>query len=176
MSMKKKKEVVLVISLGIVIVISLLGISYITFQTNLLKPHINSKTLKYISFYNQEKTDSIIIKNIEKIKNSQGRTNKNKSSLSLNITGKKGERYEIILDNKISKEYTKYINTFIEHNGKKIESNLDKLKTSQDGGKIIYQGKIDNRDVILRMWISKKSSKKIKDNFFEIKIKSGWEQ
>ncbi len=172
----QKKELGKVLFLAFILVILLVGINYIVFQTDLLKSHVDDKTLKYISFYNKEKTDSIIIKNIKKMTNKKGESTKNKSSLELTVIGKKNEKYEIVLYGQIDKSAEEFINVFTEHKLKKRKSNLKKLKNSKDGGKIIYQGKIDNNDIILRMWLSKEYSKKIKNNFFEVKIKSGWEQ
>lgn len=172
----QKKATIKVISLGLIILILLLGIDYIVFQTNLLKPRIDDKTLQYISFYNKEKTDSLVIKDVKKMKDKKGRTNKNKSSLNLNITGKKNKRYTIVLYDQLDKNDEKFIKVYIKHKNKEIESNLKDLKSSKDGGKILYQGKVDNNNIILRMWISKSCSKKIKNNSFEVKIKSEWEK
>ena len=110
------------------------------------------------------------------MKDKKGRTNKNKSSLNLNITGKKNKRYTIVLYDQLDKNDEKFIKVYIKHKNKEIESNLKDLKSSKDGGKILYQGKVDNNNIILRMWISKSCSKKIKNNSFEVKIKSEWEK
>lgn len=173
---KERKTTIKIISSAIIIVILLLGISYITFKTNLLKPKIDEKTSQYISFYNKEKTDSLVINNIKKRKDKNGKGNKNKHSLKFSITGKKNKKYEIVLYNQLDKEDEKFIKVYIKHKNKEIESNLKDLKSSKDGGKILYQGKVDNNNIILRMWISKSCSKKIKNNSFEVKIKSEWEK
>ena len=172
----QKKKTIKVVTSAITILILLLGINYIAFQTNLLNPRIDNKTLQYISFYNKETTDSLIIKNIKKMKDKKGKTNKNKNFLNFNVTGKKNKKYEVVLYDKVDEIDEKCVHIYLEHNNKKIESNLKKLKSSKDGGKIIYQGKVDSNNIILFMWISKSCSKKIKDNFFEVKIKSEWEK
>ena len=61
----KKKEIAKTISIIFILIILLLGINYISYQTNFLKPHIDTKTIEYISFYNKEITDSILIKNMK---------------------------------------------------------------------------------------------------------------
>lgn len=172
----KQKEIAKTISIILILIILLLGINYIAYQTNFLKPHIDTKTIEYISFYNKEITNSILIKNIRKMSNKKGKTNRNKSSLNLNITGKSGEKYEVVLYSQTANIDENFINTFLEHKNEKKTRILQNLQDSNDGGKIIYQGEVDNSNIILRLWVSKKYSSKVKGNSFEVRIKSGWEK
>ncbi len=168
---KKKSQIMKKMIPCILLCILVIFFAYIIFQTNILAPHINETTASYISFNNKNTTDMLKIKNLEKMNDERGKSVLNQKFVSIKVTGEKNKEYEIILysnENTIEEKYIKY---YLKNQKKEIENNIEKLPIREDGGKVLYQGMIDNSSIILRMWISKEYSKKIQENSFEIKIK-----
>ena len=169
---KEKKEITKRIIVCSILVIIILCLSIFIFNTDYLKPSINEETTNYISFNNRNTTDMLKIRNIIKLSDKHGKSKINTKSLNLDITGKKGTDYEIIiypLMNEISKKYIHFLIT--EEKEELISSDLEMMPNSSDGGKIVYQGKIDNKSKVLRMWVSNEYPKKVESNLFEVRIK-----
>ena len=155
----------------VILSLLVLGLSYIIFQTDILEPSLNEITTSYISFNNKNTTDMLKINNINKKSDKLGKSSWNNKSIVLDIDGEKDKEYQIIVYPIIKDVDNKYIKVYLKDNKELVNTNLDELKDSEDGGKIIYQGKINNNKKILRMWIDKDYKDKINNNSFEIKIK-----
>ena len=155
----------------IILSVLVLGLSYIIFKTDILKPSLNEITTSYISFNNKNITDMLKINNINKKSDKLGKSTWNNKSIVLDIDGEKNREYKIIIYPIIKSVDNKYIKVYLKDNKELVNTNLDNLKDSEDGGKIIYQGKINNKKKILRMWIDKEYKGNVNDNSFEIKIK-----
>lgn len=152
-----------------IFICSILGIlvfllTYFIFETNILEPKVNELTTSYISFSNN-KTDELKINNIKKLSNKIGKSSFNNSSLELDITGNKNDLYNIVIYKINSNIDDNYIKCFIDK-----EITLSDTETTPDNGKIIYSGKINNKNKVLRMWIDKKYKGKVENNSYEIKI------
>ena len=116
-------------------------------------------------------TDMLKINNINKKSDKLGKSSWNNKSIVLDIDGEKDKEYQIIIYPIIKDVDNKYIKVYLKDNKELVNTNLDELKDSEDGGKIIHQGKINNKKKILRMWIDEDYKDKINNNSFEIKIK-----
>lgn len=152
-----------------IFICSILGIlvfllTYFIFETNILEPKVNEITTSYISFSNN-RTDELKINNIKKLSNKIGKSSFNNSSLKLNITGDNDTLYNIVIYKINSNIDDNYIKCFIDK-----EITLSEVETTSNNGKIIYSGKINNKNKVLRMWIDKKYKGKVKNNSYEIKI------
>ena len=165
---KQIKKQLLLCSLIVVLIIAL---SYLIIETDLLDKKINKTTASYITFNNQKTTDILQIENLKKYSDSKGKSISNKQYIELNITSDKKEEFDIVvypLSNDIDKKYIKY---FIKNDRESLLDCLNNKKESSDGGIIIYQGTSNNGKITLKMWISDKYKKIIKETAFEIKIK-----
>lgn len=158
------------IFLCIFIVSLLLVLSIFIYESNILTPRIDELTTSYISFNNLDTTDIIKFNNIEKMSNEKGISKKNKNCKKIKISGKKKYEYKIVtypINNTI--EY-KYIYFNISKSNK--TNTLDEFEQTEDRGREVYKGKIDNdNEIELCMWVSDKYKKAVKNISFEIKIK-----
>lgn len=152
--------------------IVVLCLSYLIFISNILQPKVNSITANYISFNNKNTTDMLRINNIKKMSDKFGKSIINDASINFKVTGNKDSDYKIIIypiDNNINNKYIKFI---LLDDKELILDNLANMVSTNDGGKIIYTGKIkDNKKLTLNMWLSNEYQGKSKNNSFEIKIK-----
>ena len=164
---KKYIEITKKISLCVVLVTLLLGLSYLIFETNILKPRLNELTTSYISFNNKNTTDMLQINNLSKMSDKIGNSNWNNRTLKINVESDENVEYQIIIYKIIQTTENNYIKVSFNNNIK----TLDELELLEDGGRVIYQGKINNNDMFLRMWISKEYKDKVNNNSFEIKIR-----
>ena len=164
---KKYIEITKKISLCVVLVTLLLGLSYLIFETNILKPRLNELTTSYISFDNKNTTDMLQINNLSKMSDKIGNSNWNNRTLKINVESDENVEYQIIIYKIIQTTENNYIKVSFNNNIK----TLDELELLEDGGRVIYQGKINNNDMFLRMWISKEYKDKVNNNSFEIKIR-----
>jgi hypothetical protein len=138
-----------------------------------LEPKVNELTASYISFNNKNTTDMLRINNIIKLSDKIGKSKFNYKQVTFNVEGNKDSYYEIVLYSLMNDIDEKYIYFQLEDNDKFFSNSLSKLESSEDGGKIVYQGQIKNSNKkTIRMWISKKYANKIGDSSFEVKIKS----
>ena len=155
---KRKKELYLNIFTCIMSISFLLILSVFLYNTNLLKPKLNEVTASYISFSNSKETDTIKINEIEK----------NKKCKKINLSGKIGTQYEMILyptGNIIDYEYIYYT-----INNK--EYKLDYAEMTVDKGRKIYNGTINkDKEIELCIWISNKLKEKTSNINFDVIIK-----
>ena len=168
---KRKKELKKKKIITLIIVIFTIFVTYTIINSPILDIKINETTVNYISFYNDNKTDELTIKNIKKLSTKIGKSKWNKSSLEFKINGKNNKEYEIILIPKDNNINEKYIYYYLKKGKETLSSSIDRLNVSQDSEKILYQGKIDNDNIIIKLWISNKYKDKITNNTFEIIIR-----
>ena len=133
---------------------------------------INKITAGYISFNNNDTTDMLKITNLKRMKNNLGTSHKNKSYKEFEITGEENQKYNIVLyhiGNTIDEEYVHYV---LYMNGVEKEKNvLKNLRTTANGGIIVYDGVIDkNNNCIIKMWIDNSYKKNIKNISYEIRV------
>lgn len=152
----------LTITLGFYIVVS-----------DSFQPKVNELTASYISLNNHNATDILKITNLKKMSNRIGKSIQNKESLSFQITGEKEKDYQIIIIPISNQIDEKYIHYSLSVNKDNITNTLDKEETQNSHEKMIYQGKyLDTTNIKIKMWIDEKYSGKIKNNSFEVKIKT----
>lgn len=159
--------------LSIILIATVIGLFLVLSNSSLFRPKLNEDTIRYISFNNQNTTDMLQITDIKRMNDDMGKSQRNKSFITFSAIGEKDLDYDVILYpivNTIDDSYIKYSIT----NQKKIViDTLEDKEKSEDGGIIIYQGKIkENQLRTLRLWVSMDYRKKIESNSFEIRIKS----
>ena len=147
----------------------LLSLYYLS-NINLNQTKINETTKRYISFYKNNTTDRLIINNIKRTSSKIGKSKWNKASLTFQVTGEKNKEYEVLLIPKDNRIDEKYINYILLDNKKEYSSNIKSLE-KKDEGSLLYQGKINNNKLTIRLWISKKYKGIISKESFEIIIK-----
>lgn len=164
----KKRTTFLLFLCGMIV---LLG--YYILISDSLKPKVNELTASYISLNNHNTTDMLKISNIEKMNLTKGKSNRNKKMISFDISGEKGANYQIIIQPISNTIDEKNIYYSISINNRIIYDTLNHAKLENKNERIIYQGK-DNKNtkVIIRMWIDNHYSGKVKNNSFEIKVKT----
>ncbi|MBQ8534657.1 MAG: hypothetical protein IJ463_03115 [Bacilli bacterium] len=166
----KKRSIVLLIF----IVVLTISAFYLINGTELLIPKIDEATASYISFNNSNSTDMLKINNIKRMKHNIGKSFLNTYKETFNVSGTKNENFNIELysiGNKIDK---KYINYVLLKNNKIIEiGNLENKEETNNGGIILYQGKIINDNSYeIKMWIDEDYKEKTQNVSYEIKINS----
>ena len=166
----KKRSIVLLIF----IVVLTISVFYLINETKLLIPKIDEATASYISFNNSNSTDMLKINNIKRMKHKIGKSFLNTYKETFNVFGTKNENFNIELysiGNKIDK---KYINYVLLKNNNIIEiGNLENKEETNNGGIILYQGKIiNNNSYEIKMWIDEDYKEKPQNVSYEIKINS----
>lgn len=166
----KKRSIVLLIF----IVVLTISVFYLINGTELLIPKIDEATASYISFNNSNSTDMLKINNIKRMKHKIGKSILNTYKETFNVSGTKNENFNIELysiGNKIDK---KYINYVLLKNNNIIEiGNLENKEETNNGGIILYQGKIINDNTYeIKMWIDEDYKEKTQNVSYEIKINS----
>ena len=166
----KKRSIVLLIF----IVVLTISAFYLINGTELLIPKIDEATASYISFNNSNSTDMLKINNIKRMKHNIGKSILNTYKETFNVSGTKNENFNIELysiGNKIDK---KYINYVLLKNNNIIEiGNLENKEETNNGGIILYQGKIINDNSYeIKMWIDEDYKEKTQNVSYEIKINS----
>lgn len=150
------------------------GLSYLIFATDILEPKLDSVTASYISFNNSNTTDMLKIENIKKLSYKVGKSRFNTCSKEFNLDGQETNKYQIVLypiGNDINNKYVNFLLTI--NKEKKVLDKLDNMKTTKDGGIIIYQGTILKENSIkIQMWIDNTPKSKFKNKSYEIKIES----
>ncbi len=136
------------------------------------KPQMNELTTSYISFNNSNATDMMKIKNLKKMNNKIGKSKWNSSTKGFEITGNKGEPYQITLyhiGNEIAEDKIHYA---LWMNNKLIADDvLNEKEKLENGGIIIYKGKIkETQNIKLKMWIDQDYQKTPQNISYEIRI------
>lgn len=117
---------------------------YVILNADWLRPKINELSASYISLKNQSATDILKINNLRKLSDKKGMSNRNYSFKTFQVTGQKGLNYQIVLyhlGEKIDEKYIKYY--LVNDRGNSINGILKDQKETNDGGKIIYEGTIE---------------------------------
>ena len=147
---------------------------YIILNAEWLRPRINELSASYISLKNQSTTDLLKINNLRKLTDEKGMSNRNSTFKTFQVTGQKGLRYQIVLyhlGNKIDEKYIKYY--LLNDRGKKVEGNVKESQETKDGGRIIYEGTIEEgKNWNLKMWVDKEYQEEINNISYEIRIKT----
>lgn len=165
---KTKVQIILCLSLATLAIL----FAYTMKEEKTLEPKLNELTTSYISFHNSYTTDRLMINNLKRLPDNIGKSKWNKSRLVIPITGNNKQSYEIVLYSIHQDTKEEYIELLIHHKKEKIRKKMSELVNAEDGGKILYQGKIDHSNISINMWISNKYKEKDDNNSFEIKIKA----
>ena len=168
---KREREYYRRLVICILMSILVLSVGFFIENTNILEPKINELTTSFISFNNKNTTDMLRLNNIEKMSDKRGESRWNTHSLTLNISGEKDQNYEIVLyplTNPVPEADVKYI---VKTGKEEIKDNLLTPETTEDGGKILYRGTIENKKTIIRVWVSDDYEGKITPNAFEVKVR-----
>lgn len=164
-----RKDITKVSLLIAILLLLILGLTYIMVGTNLLEPKVNETATSYISFNNSNATDMLKVSNLTKLSEERGKSENNKSTTSFTITGEKNSVYQIVLyhiGNSIDEEYVH----FSLSDKKLLDTNiLSRMTETESGGRIIYEGIIDkDKDFELKMWVDKKYEAEINNISYEI--------
>jgi hypothetical protein len=168
---KREREYYRRLTICIIMGILVLSVGLFIENTNFLEPKINELTTSFISFNNKNTTDMLRINNIEKMSDKRGASRWNSHSLTLNISGEKNQNYEIVLyslTNPIPEADIRYV---VKNGKDEIKDNLLNPENTEDGGKILYRGTIENKKTIIRVWVSNDYEGKITPNAFEVKVR-----
>lgn len=180
--MKKRKEDLrkkIIIFRIIVICLILVSITlfFVLNDSSLFQAKVNEDTFKYISFNNRNTTDMLQINDIKRMSDDRGKSSNNSKYIEFYATGEENLDYDVILYPIINKIDYKYIKYSINNKNKMIIDTLEDKEKSEDGGIIIYQGKIkENQLRTLRLWVSLDYVKKLESNSFEVRIKNRGEK
>ena len=148
-------------------------LGYIILKTDTLSPRAELLSTSNISFNNSNATDMLKISNLKKMSEDKGTSNHNKSTTNIKISGNKDYECKIVLyhvGNIVGEEYVHYelSNSNVLRTG-----NLSTASLNNDGGRIIYEGKIEeNKNFELKMWVDKNYEGNVKNVSYEIKIKA----
>ena len=173
---RKKSIKYKIINLRVICVLLILiaiTLFFIIDDSSLFQPKVNEETFKYISFNNRNTTDMLLINNIKRMSDDRGKSNNNKNFIEFTAVGEKNLDYDVIIYPIINNIEYKNIKYSITNQKRLIIDTLDEKEISDDGGIIIYNGKIKEDQLrTLRLWISRDYSGKIESNSFEVRIKS----
>ena len=168
-----KRDVVIREILTGILVVFVFAFTFFTLLSDEFNTKINELTTSYISFKNNDTTDMIKITNLKKMSNSNGVSFKNQSTKKFSISGDVGEKYRIILYHTGNEIDSKFVHYSLRINGKdKEKSVLNKMPTIDNGGIVIYDGIIeDKNDCVLKMWVDNSYNKSVKNISYEVRIK-----
>ena len=149
-------------------------LAYFIFHTDWLSPSINEITASYISLNNNDTTDMIKVTALHKMNDKNGKSEKNKSTKDFQITGKKEATYQIVLYHLGSRVEDNYIKFYLSNEkGGSIEGVLSDMEESYDGGKILFEGTMENgKNWNLKMWVDKSYKQDVTNVSYEIRIKA----
>ena len=168
-----KKSVMKAAIPAFILVMLVITLTHIIFNTEWLRPKINEITASYISLNTNEKTDALKISNLYKMSDNKGKGN-NTQSQSFQITGEKDKTYQIVLyhiGNAVDESYVNYYLT--NEKNEKMEGNLANKEQTVDGGRILYEGNLLNgKNWNLKMWIDKSYKEETHNISYEIRIKT----
>ncbi len=174
--LKQRRQLLKNTVISTLLLLLVLGVSYLIFVTDVLEPHVNEVTAGYISFYNNDTTDMIKINNLKKLSDDVGKSIVNTRSQELKVTGENNNKYQVVVYPMINNIDLKYINFSITKGEITYTNNLEDMPIGDDEGIIVYQGNVsEGKELTLRMWISKEYEGKIDNNSFSVKINPGQE-
>jgi len=157
---------------ALIVLVILFG--YIILNAEWLRPRINELSASYISLKNQSTTDILKINNLRKLTDKKGMSNRNSTFKTFQVTGQKKLNYQIVLyhlGKKIDEEYIKYY--LLNDRGNTFGGNLKEQTDTKDGGKIIYEGTIEEgKNWNLKMWVDNDYKDSINNVSYEIRIKT----
>ena len=156
-----------------IIIMSLVAL-YLIKQTDILLPRVNEATASYISFNNFNTTDMLKITNIKKYSDEIGKSFINNNDTEIEIEGKENDEFLIELYSIGNKLNKKYINYILLENNKQIKAGrLSDCEEQNNGGLILYQGKIKkNTKYKIKLWIDNDYKNKVNNISYEVKIQS----
>ena len=160
--------------LMIILVVAVFFLSVFIFNTDYLSPKVDELTASYISFNNVESTDIIKVSNIKKMNDTNGKSYKNKSSVSFNVNGKKGTNYEVVLYPIGTILNNCNVKFYLENNVDKITNNLNNMDRKVDDGIVVYKSTIGKEGKFkLKLWVDDSCDEKFKNLSYEVKVKLG---
>ena len=168
-----KKEVNKVAGTTLILVVLVCMIAYVIVNASWLRPKLNEVQASYISLNNPNATDMLKVTALHKLPNDKGTSHKNKAVKDFQITGQQDSSYQIVLyhiGNLIDNKYVHY--SLIINNKVKDTNILSNMFSSENGGIVIYDGKIEeNNNCILRMWVDNSYQDSVKNVSYEVRIK-----
>ena len=142
-------------------------------NSNWLPTKINELSASYISLNNTESTDILKVTNLHKQTNQKGKSNRNKSAKTFKMTGQKDSEYRIVLyhlGNMIDEKAVRFY--LVNEMGMSIEGRLSDQSETYDGGRILYEGTMnDGQNWTLKMWVNRDYKDSVKNVSYEIRIK-----
>ena len=169
----KKSVIQTAIPTFFLVVLVCIGTYYIQ-KGDWIRPELDELTASYLSLNNNETTDMMKITNLRKMSDKNGHLSKNKSAKDFQITGQKDTTYQIVLyhlGNQVEKEYIKFYLT--NEKGYKAENTLSNMPDTPDGGKVVFEGTMeDGKKWDLKMWVDKSYHHEVTNVSYEIKIKT----
>ena len=163
--------------LSIFLIIAVTLLFFVLSNSSLLRPKLNEDTIRYISFNNQNTTDMLQITDIKRMSDNMGKSQRNKSYITFSAVGEKNLDYDVILYPIVNTIDYSYIKYSINNQKKIVIDTLEDKEVCEDGGIIIYQGKIKEDQLrTLRLWVSSNYRGKVDSNSFEVRIKSRGEE
>ena len=173
---KQRRQLLKNIVISSLMFFLVLGISYLIFKTDILQPEVNEITASYISFYNNDTTDMIKINNIKKLSDDIGKSVVNTKSYELVVSGEVDSNYQVVVYPMINNIDLRYINFSITKGNITYNNSLNEMPNALDDGIVVYNGKVDNeKNITIRLWVSKEYEGDIDNNSFSIKINPGQE-
>ena len=173
---KQKQQLYKNIVISTLMLLLVLGISYLIFETDLLQPSVNEVTASYISFNNKDTTDVIKINNIKKMSNDIGMSIVNTKHSQLLVSGEQNSNYQLVVYPMVNDIDLEYINYAVTIGHDKYTGNLATGTVNSDEGIVVYNGKVNEaKKITIRMWISKEYEGEVNNNSFKIRINPGQE-
>ena len=167
---KNKVRIYTIITLLLLFIVLYIG--YYISENEYQKIIVDETTAKYISFNTSDQTDSLKIKKLKPMTERKGESSSNRSKKNFTVSGEKNYRYEIVLYSHGSLVDEKKVKFSLwENNGKVVSGELINMPEKNDGGKILYEGVIkDKNNFTLKMWVDKSCEENTKNLAYEIKI------
>ncbi len=169
-----KKDVRKALGQTLILVLLVIVLTYIIFNTAWLRPKLNELSASYISLNNTNTTDMLKITNLRKMSNEKGKSIRNKATKDFQITGQQDYTYQIVLyhiGESIDEDKVHY---YLENEHQVIKDGIIKVEDqTNDGGRVIYTGTIrDGKNWKIKMWVDKEYEGDANNISYEIRIKT----
>ncbi len=169
-----KKDVRKALGQTLILVLLVIVLTYIIFNTAWLRPKLNELSASYISLNNTNTTDMLKITNLRKMSNEKGKSIRNKATKDFQITGQQDYTYQIVLyhiGESIDEDKVHY---YLENEHQVIKEGIIKVEDqTNDGGRVIYTGTIrDGKNWKIKMWVDKEYEGDANNISYEIRIKT----
>lgn len=169
-----KKDIRKAAGTALLLVLLVIILTYIIFNTAWLRPKLNELSASYISLNNTNTTDMLKVTNLRRLSNEKGKSFRNKAYKEFQITGQQNSSYQIVLYHIGEKIDEAYVHYYLENEHQVIKDGIIKVDdATNDGGRVIYTGNIkDGKNWKLKMWIDKDYKGEVSNISYEIRIKN----